>query len=233
MTQPEPQKSMTAQEVVYASVRKMLMNGDLACGQRLIVRDLAESFGTSTMPVREALRRLVAENALEDSANRGVIVPEITMEAVTDLTRIRCVIEGQAVEWAAATISGRELAECVRKNDAMQIQTEKRSHVSYLHLNREFHFDIYRAARSPALMQIIDRLWLRAGPWLTIKRQDDDEPFFGVEYHLDLLTALHAGDGAAARQALVADIAVAGGNILRWVESRRETLARGAKEGAE
>lgn len=195
------------------------MNGRFLPGERLVVRDLAERFDTSAMPVREALRRLVSEDALIDVPNRGVVVPPITVEAVTDLVRIRCMIEGGVAEWAAASITGNELGAVTALNERMRAGIEQGLTDEFLSLNREFHFGIYRAGRSPALMQIIERLWLRAGPWLNVMRQDSTIRF-GFGHHESILSALRAGDGSRARWALALDIADAGEVIVRRV---RET----------
>jgi len=207
---------VTAQTHVYTALRRMLMDGRVVPGERLVVRDLAEHFDTSAMPVREALRRLVSEDALTDAPNRGVVVPPVTVEAVSDLVRIRCMIEGNAAEWAAATITGREIGAIVAINDRMEAGIDQGLTDSYLALNRDFHFAIYRAARSDALMQIIERLWLRAGPWLNVMREDSTIRF-GFEHHRDILTALRAGDGPRARHAVALDLADAGEIILRHV----------------
>jgi len=217
--------TVTAQTHVYNALRRMLMDGRVEPGERLVVRDLAERFETSAMPVREALRRLVSEDALIDSPNRGVVVPRVTVEAVTDLVRIRCMIEGSAAEWAAATMTGREVAAVVAINDRMEAGIEQGLTDSYLALNRDFHFAIYRAARSDTLMHIIERLWLRAGPWLNVMREDSTIRF-GFEHHRGILAALRAGDGQRARQAVALDLSDAGEIILRRVDRAASEDAR-------
>jgi len=190
------------------------MNGDFVPGQRLVVRQVAETFKTSAMPVREALKQLVSDEALFDHSNRGVIVPEATVEVIADLVRARCTIEGSVTEWAASTISRSELDAIDRLNDAMKACTSVETAGDYLALNRQLHFTIYRAARSPVMQQIIERLWLRAGPWLNIMRGEATLGM-GLDHHAELLEALRVGDGAKARRALVADISDAADIILR------------------
>jgi nucleotide-binding universal stress UspA family protein len=84
----------------------------------------------------------------------------------------------------------------------------------YLAFNRQFHFHIYRAARSAVTQQIIERLWLRAGPWLNIMRGEATLGL-GLDYHAEILAALRAGDGLKARPGVVAAIRAAGDNMLR------------------
>lgn len=204
----------TAHRRVYADLKKRLMSGDFVPGQRLVVRHLAEQFETSAMPVREALRQLVSDEALYDHPNRGVIVPEATVDTIGDLTRVRCKIEGTAVEWAAATISTAELEQLEHVNAAMGECVRVRAMAEYLTLNRRFHFTIYRAARSVQINQIIERMWLRAGPWLNLVR-DGTMAGTGLHHHEEMIAALRSGDGNAARRALVADITDAADVILR------------------
>jgi DNA-binding GntR family transcriptional regulator len=210
------QAPATAQLHVYAELRKMLMNGRFLPGERLVVRDISERFETSAMPVREALRRLASEDALTDAPNRGVIVPPISVEAVTDLVRVRCMVEGSAAEWAAATMTGAEIAAVNSINERMQADIEGGLTDEFLSLNRDFHFGIYRAARSATLMQVIERLWLRAGPWLNVMRTDETSRF-GFGHHTEILAALRAGDGTRARRAVALDLADAGELIVRHV----------------
>jgi len=220
---------VTAQTQVFSALREMLMNGVLLPGERLVVRDLAERFATSPMPVREALRRLVSEDALVDTPNRGVIVPPITVDAVTDLVRIRCMIEGGAAEWAAAAMTGAELNRLSDLNDQMHQGIEQGLTDAYLSLNREFHFAIYRAARSKLLMQVIERFWLQAGPWLNVMRESTTIRF-GFDHHKEILASLRAGDGPRARRAVARDVADAGDVIVRRV--RKTAAEPGDKVGS-
>src|SRR5580698_6543337 len=91
----------TVQERVYCALRDQLMRGAFEPGQKLKIAELAGAFGTSAMPVREALSRLVAERAVESLPNRSVRVPDLTKAALQDLREARFAIEGLAVERAA------------------------------------------------------------------------------------------------------------------------------------
>lgn len=217
MTGPAP-ATATAHAKVYAGLKTALMNGDFRPGQRIVVREIAEAYRTSAMPAREALRRLVSDGALFDHPNRGVIVPDATVEVISDLGRVRCAIEGSATEWATATITADEIDRLRTLNDAMAACSVAGEAADYLALNRDFHFTIYGAARSPIVLPVIERLWLRAGPWLNIMREEATLGL-GLDHHLEMLQALKAGNGAAARRAMVADISGAADIILRAASS--------------
>jgi len=204
----------TAQARVHAGLKESLMNGDFLPGQRLVVRQIAEQFRTSAMPVREAFRQLVSDEALFDHPNRGVIVPEATVARISDLVRVRCNVEGTAAEWAATTISASEIAELTLLNERMQHCVKGGAMADYLTLNRHFHFTVYGAARSPVLQQIIEKLWLRAGPFLNIVRTDTAY-VTGLVHHDEIIDALRRADGRSARRALVADLTEAADIILR------------------
>ena len=179
-------KAVTAHEAIYSELKAALMNGDFQPGDRLVVRELSERFNTSAMPVREALRKLVNDEALYDHPNRGVTVPSADIVGVADLFRVRCAIEGSAAEWAASTINNGELEAIIELNEAMKVRVETDQIADYLAINRELHFTIYRTARSDVLLPIIERLWLRAGPLLNVMRQDATIQR-GLDHHVEII----------------------------------------------
>ena len=91
----------TVQDRVYSELRRALIGGLFEPSQVLTIRGLADALVTSTMPVREALGRLITEKALEALPNRSVRVPPITLERIDDLLRARILIEGEAIALAA------------------------------------------------------------------------------------------------------------------------------------
>lgn len=204
----------TTHERIYEALKAALMNGTFWPGERLVVRDIAERFSTSPMPVREALRRLVSEQALFNHPNRGVIVPSATVQSIADLQRVRCSIEGAATEWAAATITNGEIKKLKDINNGMLACTRQKDPSDYLTLNTEFHFTIYKAARSAILIPIIEGLWLQAGPRLNIMRGEATIGM-GMDHHQEVVTALNDGDGPRARKALMRDISDAADIMLR------------------
>ena len=214
MALQKPSTGKTAHARIHAVLREALMNGDFHPGQRFVVRSIAEKFQTSAMPVREALRQLVSEGALFDHANRGVIVPEASVEVISDLTRVRCTIEGSAAGWAASTITAAELDGLRSLHLEMKDRAARSAASDYLSLNREFHFAVYHAARSTVLLPIIERLWLRAGPWLNIMREEATLGM-GLDHHAEIIDALEKGEAERAKRAVAADISDAADVMLR------------------
>lgn len=211
---PETGSEGQSQEPVYRALREALMRGDVRPGERMVVKRISDQYGAGVLPVRHALQRLVGEGALSDEPYRGARVPIRSVDELLDLRRVRCAIEGQAAAWAAQSVTGDELRRLHRLQTQMKemIQTSQPEH--YLNWNYQFHFTVYRAARSPLLIPMIERLWLRAGPYLNAMRTDLTLGV-GLDTHEMMLDALARGDSAAARLAIETEISEAAGFMVR------------------
>lgn len=196
----------TLNEEVYQQLKQALMSGRIAPGSTMTIRSLAASFGISPMPVREALRRLVAEHVLVLLPNRSVSLPIITRERFREITRIRTSLEGLAAEEGATAISADEIKLMAHLNEEMESEHAAES-VEYLVKNREFHFCLYRNCRMPTLLMIIESLWLQIGPLLTIQQLKYAGAGIAVQtHHRRALKALKKRDAKEVRDAIVNDI---------------------------
>jgi DNA-binding GntR family transcriptional regulator len=202
---------VTLGERVYAHLRDLLMSGELAPGQKMSLRSLAETRGISMMPVREAVARLVADQSLEVLPNRAVRVPLMTRPKFRELTTVRLAIEGFAAEEAARNRTAADLqtmADREKEFFAEARNPDPRAEYA-VRGNKEFHFAVYRATGLPALVGIIEGLWLKIGPVLNfdLKISPDRLRTGGaVEHHRRLVAAVEARDPDGARRALVDDI---------------------------
>lgn len=212
-------------EPIYRALREALMRGDVQPGERMVVKRLSDEHGTSALPVRHALQRLVGEGALSDEPYRGARVPIRSVDELLDLRRVRSAIEGQATVWAAEAVTGAELERLHGLQARMQAVKEAGQVEHYLDWNYQFHFTVYRAARSPLLIPMIERLWLRAGPCLNAMRTELT-PGVGLDTHDLVLDALARGDGEAPRRSVMAEISEAAGFMVRAL------LLAPAEEGA-
>jgi DNA-binding GntR family transcriptional regulator len=156
------------------------------------------------MPVRDALRRLVSERALEVLPSRKIAIPVLTTEQFLELRRIRILLEGDAAALAAEKISRRQVANLRSILKKLRGLDEARR-AEFWALNHKLHFGIYAAAESPLLLSIIESLWLQIGPLMTripasraLKESADP--------HNILVQALEDHDADRARTALVSDL---------------------------
>lgn len=198
---------------VYAELRSSLMRGLFLPGQAITMQELADAFGTSTQPVREALRRLVGEKALDVLPNRSVTVPLITVAQLDDIMRVRLEIEGAATAWAAERIGKAAIQRLERLCRDMGRKVERGDTQDYLAQNQEFRFTIYEAAASPTVMPIIESLWLQIGPYKNLL-QEPGRIRVTNDHHQAALAALQRRDAAAARAAICADMR-AGSAVMR------------------
>lgn len=200
----------TIQAQVYQKLREALFTGLFSPGQSLTIRALAAQLGTSPMPVREALQKLVAEKALIQLPNRTFRVTPYTTEMFRELTNVRVAVEGLAVKNAARRMTPRSLRELRGINDRMRQGIDQRQPMDIMMANRDFHFALYELAGMPQLMEIINGLWLRAGPFLmhAHRQLDDPIPYFsaGNRFHARLLDACDRQEYRVAARALSYDI---------------------------
>lgn len=202
----------TVQDSVYAQLRQALMWGHFEPGALMTIKALADQFGTSAMPVREALRRLAGECGLEIARNGSVRVPPVSRHHLDDLCQARKALEGLATECAATAIAPERIDEALtiaRDHERLGRAGEV---YAMLRRNQEFHFVIYEHSGSDVLPQLIEMLWLRFGPYMRmlsdlVKRQMEEGrlPDYST-HHYAILTALSSRDADGARRAMVKDI---------------------------
>lgn len=196
---------LPAHEIAYRSLREKVLFGELAPGQPVTILGLTEQLGAGMTPVREAIRRLIAEGALDLQGNRRVCVPRLTRDSVEELVFARLALEPRLAELACekADDTARDSLATIDKQLDSAMQHGDIS--GYLRGNYHFHHRLYDLAKAPILSSMADSMWLRFGPSLrvvcgrygTVNLPDN---------HKILLTAMEAGDVKGAAQAMRDDI---------------------------
>ncbi|WP_341304138.1 GntR family transcriptional regulator [Pseudomonas sp. TMP25] len=206
------------QEHLYQKIRDGLLVGRFQPGERLKIRDLAAEWGTSPMPVRAALQRLVAEGALEGEPQRSVRVPPMTRARYQHIYQVRLSLEGLAVELATPNLSAANLSELREFVALMDSAIEQRNVQAYLHANSQFHLRLYSACGNPVLLRSIESLWLQVGPFFNRLFTEADLSLRLNDFHEEAFAAIQAGDAKAARQAVEQDLSYFARFLLNLLE---------------
>ena len=179
-------------DLVVALIRELVITGELAAGEQLRQRDLAQRFGVSQTPVREAMRRLESEGLVVCDTHRGFTVAAPELGPVEENFQIRAALESLGASLAARKVDAAGLARLRDLND--QIRALPEHDPSYAELNREFHFTVYEYARSPLLLSLMRLLWasLHGGPKVARTHAES------ARQHEVIVAALRAADPAAA-----------------------------------
>jgi DNA-binding GntR family transcriptional regulator len=208
-----PIERETLNDRVYRELKNSIMAGAFKPGSELTLRSVAEALGTSFMPVRDAMRRLVTERGLEIRPSRTIAIPTLSAEEFLELRRVRVLLEGEAVALAAEKITERQLAN-VRTILKKLENLSKDRRGQFWALNLKLHFAIYEAGASPLMLSIIESLWLQLGPILArlpVSRALNDS----ADPHQLLVRALEKHDPKAARAALIADLTQATEQVMK------------------
>jgi DNA-binding GntR family transcriptional regulator len=179
-------------DMVAALIREQIITGELAAGEQLRQRDLAQRFQVSQTPVREAMRRLESEGLVIGDTHRGFTVVEPDDGPVEENFQIRAALESLGASLAARKIDAAGLARLEELNGQMRAMGE--DDPRYAALNREFHFSVYEYARSPLLLSLMRLLWasLHGGPKVARTHAES------ARQHDVIVAALRAADPAAA-----------------------------------
>ena len=218
---PTAVPTTTQQDDTYAKLRQWVTVGRFLPGERLKIRTVAVEMGVGEMPVRAALQRLAAEGALVNVPNAGVTVPRLSLPEFDDLLQMRMLLEGEAAERGAARIDDAGIKQLRTLCRRMAGALAKADGVAYLAANEQFHVRLYRAAGSPLLFDLIDTLWLKAGPISNQLFDTAEATAVLNDAHEDLMKALSRRDSAAVRRAVERDLFVAGQFLRQRIKGGR------------
>jgi DNA-binding GntR family transcriptional regulator len=191
----------TAKQKIYRSVRRSVIMGHREPGERLNVEELAERFGTSVTPVRDALQMLSQEGLVTIKPRSGYFVTQMTLKQLHDLLDLREILEISAVERAAARISDRELAQLEHVH-AGYTGDDDASYDRYTDENRRFHYLIAQASGNQELADALGHLHDRLAYFMVVRRAGRTME----KSHGEIIAALRARDAEAARRAMRAEI---------------------------
>jgi DNA-binding GntR family transcriptional regulator len=192
----------TLQQRVANRLRELLVRGELEPGSKLNERELCEQLGVSRTPLREAIRLLVAEGLVVLDPGRGAFTPTWSKDDISNTFELLGALEGLAGELAAQRITTQELAELTALQHEMQAAYERRDLPAYYQLNAQAHDLLSNAAGNPVLRETWKQVNGRMHALRFRSNQDEAKWVKALDEHAQILAALKARDGAAARQLL-------------------------------
>jgi DNA-binding GntR family transcriptional regulator len=225
---PEPPKQV--RHWVEERLREAILDGRFASGTWLRQRRLAEEFGVSQMPIREALKELAAQGLVEHIPYRGMRVVGFSPDDVADLYAHRSFLEGTAARAAAQNITPEIMAELCELHAQMEEHQSTEGLQVYREINRRFHETIFVASNRPYLIRTLKQLW-EAFPtmlWgkfagvathsLPVRDADD------LQEHRAILDALKSGDADRAERLVRQHIETAGNQLVAFLKANEQFL---------
>lgn len=201
----KPTDAGAAHERVYRTLRLQIMTGELPPGLGLTLRGIAADFGVSMTPARESVRRLAAEGALTMSASGRVSTPELSGERIEELAAIRALLEPELATRALPRAHPALIDRLRAINSTVDEAIVKQNASRYVRANLDFHRTLYLRAQAPAMLAMVETVWLQLGPTMCrlYKNMRGNGP---LGQHRVILAALTAGDEAVLAQAVRDDV---------------------------
>ena len=193
--------TQTSADRIYEEIRRSIILGHWRSGERLGLEALAERFGTSVTPVREALQMLTQEGLVTNKPHAGFFVTEITLKELSDLLELRGILEVAAVERAARRITEATLEE-LEQVHAGYTGDDETSSERYVIENRRLHVKMAEASGNQELAKQLGRLHDRLARFFVFVRSGDEME----QRHRDLIDALRNRDVEAARRAIQEEV---------------------------
>ncbi|RBI85478.1 GntR family transcriptional regulator [Rhodosalinus halophilus] len=197
--------ALPAHEQVYRALRDRILFGEMAPGEPVTIQGLVAATGAGMTPVREAIRRLIAEGALLAHGNRRVSVPVLGATDVEELLFARLALEPELARRATLKADRADRDRLAAEDAALDAAIARGDVSGYLRRNHGFHSLLYATAAAPVLESLAAGLWLRFGPSMRVvcgRAGTGRMP----DRHKELLAALAEGNPDAAAEAMRRDV---------------------------
>jgi GntR family transcriptional regulator, trigonelline degradation regulator len=212
---------------VLGALRRAILSGRLAPGQRLTERALIEMLDVSRTVIREALRQIEAEGLIEIIPNKGPVVRELSPAEAQDLYRIRAVLEGLAARLFAENASEAMVMELEAALETVVLAYQGTNGELALDAKTKFYDLLYTGGASETLASMLAMVQARIWRWravgLTHPDRADDRLNDSVGNLRLLIAAIRNKDGDSAERIMRTEVSNAAGEVMRLIASEQET----------
>ena len=199
---------------IASQLRTEILHADVAPGSKLAQVALAERFGVSRIPVRDALAILAGEGLVQPLSNATAIVTRMSIEELQELYDLRLLIEPRTTEIAVPNVGRADILYMRKQLAVMAAPTDARM---WLAANTEFHAAVYRRANRPRTIELIEQLRRLTDRYVFMHLQEIGAAgHFGSE-HEEILAAVESGDAAGTARLTGVHLANAHDNILGYL----------------
>ncbi len=207
------ERHQTLREKILETIREAILKGNLKPGEKVAEPELAERFGISRTPIREAFRQLESEGYLTVIPRKGAVVAALSERDVQEFYAIKSILEGYAAELASNKLTDKELDKLEAINDKLRQLAADGDVKNFFRVHNEFHETFIKAADNSKLFELIQQLGMKFNRLRMASLSVSGRMDFSVEEHDKLLEAFRRRDGKAAED-LVKKTAAIGGRVL-------------------
>lgn len=219
----DPIQKTSVVDTLATKLRERILRNELRAGEPLRQEALAEAYGVSRMPIREAFRQLEAEGLVEFHPHRGAVVSAMSIEEAEELFDLRLLIETDLIARAIENASDADRATARAAFEAVQHAYSTGDEERWGALNWEFHKSLYTASNRPRSLGLLDGLNANIDRYVRLQLSlENSAPDRANSEHKQLLEAFVGGDGATAKSILQMHIRDARTSLLKALRERQD-----------
>lgn len=222
----------TVNEVAFDRLSDLVLSGQIAMGERLDERSLAERIDVSRTPLREAISRLANLGVVEQRTYRGAFVRVFSREQVAELYEIRKVLEGLAARKAATRMTEAELADFGAIIERGTASFKADDTKGFEAADREFHAFIVGVAGSDLLAEHLKNLELRIQLVRHLANLEHDVAAHTVDDRQQVYDAIARQDSTAAEEAMIRHIAVVEAEAMKRLPETAQSADPGSEKAS-
>jgi DNA-binding GntR family transcriptional regulator len=207
------ERHQTLREKILETIRDAILKGTLSPGEKVAEPELAERFGISRTPIREAFRQLESEGYLTVIPRKGAVVTSLSERDVQEFYSIKSILEGYAAHMAAERLSERDLDRLETINARLAHLAREGDIKTFFRVHNEFHELFIRAAGNEKLLELINQLMMKFNRLRMASLSLPGRMEISVQEHRKIIDAFRERDGAKADN-LVRRTAAYGGQVL-------------------
>ena len=219
MSAPTLQRTLSG--TIAIELREAILSGAYPAGAQLRQDALAQSFGTSRIPVREALFQLDAEGLVRNTPQKGAVVSELSAGEIADVFELRAILEPRLLDHALTRGDGGGLDHAEAIHQRFVAATAANDIREWGALNAEFHMALYEGADLPRTAQMVAALLQTSDRYTRVQLRRPEAMRRAVEEHGALLLLCREADRTEACAALRRHIMDVGEDLLSVVRARR------------
>jgi DNA-binding GntR family transcriptional regulator len=216
----------TLKATVVRRLEEEIVSGVLPPGTRLDEVQLAERYGLSRTPLREALAQLAASGLIEIKPRAGAYVTQLSPRAMIECLSYTAEVEAIAAMWAASRMTAYERTTLSDLQTRAADSVERGDSDSYFDQNRAFHEAIYAGAHNSYVQEAAERLFLRGAPYRRLQLRQRGRLATSHAEHRAIAEAILAEDGVGAANAIRSHIMIQGDRFLEFLATLPEGTTR-------